>query len=282
MTRQRPVKDQHQIAGTAIGAVVGGLLGNQIGGGTGKKIATVAGAVGGGYAGNKVQEGMQERDTYTTTETRCSTVHDSSEKVVGYDVKYMLDGKAGQIRMERDPGSQIPVDKNGRLILSQRNAALSLTVMAPAGAPCIFMEMKTRRQAGFFVSGGSALQRRRQVRLDGGQQCLEAFGVAGDDVTLLEEFVAAGEVAHQAAGFLYQQGACRHVPFGQAEFPEGIVASGGDVGQVQAGGAGAADAGGLADQAAGTCSGSCRDCRSGCRGTGTRCRAGRLPGSCGR
>ncbi|MEM8120208.1 hypothetical protein Q4R94_22330, partial [Morganella morganii] len=90
-----------------------------IGGGTGKKIATVAGAVGGGYAGNKVQEGMQERDTYTTTETRCSTVHDSSEKVVGYDVKYMLDGKAGQIRMERDPGSQIPVDKNGRLILSQ-------------------------------------------------------------------------------------------------------------------------------------------------------------------
>ncbi len=119
MTRQRPVKDQHQIAGTAIGAVVGGLLGNQIGGGTGKKIATVAGAVGGGYAGNKVQEGMQERDTYTTTETRCSTVHDSSEKVVGYDVKYMLDGKAGQIRMERDPGSQIPVDKNGRLILSQ-------------------------------------------------------------------------------------------------------------------------------------------------------------------
>ncbi|EIU3482728.1 glycine zipper 2TM domain-containing protein [Pseudomonas aeruginosa] len=115
----QPVKDQHQIAGTAIGAVVGGLLGNQIGGGTGKKIATVAGAVGGGYAGNKVQEGMQERDTYTTTETRCSTVHDSSEKVVGYDVKYMLDGKAGQIRMERDPGSQIPVDKNGRLILSQ-------------------------------------------------------------------------------------------------------------------------------------------------------------------
>ncbi|MBG4632713.1 glycine zipper 2TM domain-containing protein [Pseudomonas aeruginosa] len=119
VTRQRPVKDQHQIAGTAIGAVVGGLLGNQIGGGTGKKIATVAGAVGGGYAGNKVQEGMQERDTYTTTETRCSTVHDSSEKVGGYDVKYMLDGKAGQIRMERDPGSQIPVDKNGRLILSQ-------------------------------------------------------------------------------------------------------------------------------------------------------------------
>ncbi|MCY1264586.1 hypothetical protein D9M68_200740 [compost metagenome] len=116
VTHQRPVKDQHQIAGTAIGAIAGGLLGNQIGGGTGKKIATVAGAVGGGYAGNKVQEGMQQRDTYTTTETRCSTVHDTSEKVVGYDVKYLLDGKAGQVRMDHDPGAQIPV-RDGQLVL---------------------------------------------------------------------------------------------------------------------------------------------------------------------
>ncbi|KAF1056878.1 MAG: hypothetical protein GAK44_00042 [Pseudomonas delhiensis] len=122
VTHQRPVKDQHQIAGTAIGAIAGGLLGNQIGGGKGKTLATVAGALGGGYAGNKVQEGMQQRDTYTTTETRCSTVNDSSDKVVGYDVKYLLDGKAGQVRMDRDPGSQIPVDKSGRLMIGQNDA----------------------------------------------------------------------------------------------------------------------------------------------------------------
>ncbi|HZX50413.1 glycine zipper 2TM domain-containing protein [Pseudomonas sp. XK-1] len=117
VTRQKPVKDQHQIAGTAIGAVVGGLLGNQVGGGTGKKIATVAGAVGGGYAGNKVQENMQAGDTYTTTETRCDTVTDVSEKLVGYDVKYQLDGKEGQVRMASDPGNRIPV-KDGQLVLS--------------------------------------------------------------------------------------------------------------------------------------------------------------------
>lgn len=120
VTRQRPVQDQHQIAGTAIGAIAGGLLGNQIGGGNGKKIATVAGAIGGGYAGNKVQEGMQERDTYTTTETRCNTVTDTSEKVVGYDVKYKLDEKIGSVRMDRDPGSQIPVNKQGELVLVQQ------------------------------------------------------------------------------------------------------------------------------------------------------------------
>ena len=124
VTRQKPVKDQHQIAGTVIGAVAGGLLGNQIGGGSGKKIATVAGAVGGGYAGNKVQEGMQERDTYTATETRCSTVVDTSEKVVGYDVKYQLDGKIGQVRMDRDPGAQIPVNKEGQLVLVQQSQAV--------------------------------------------------------------------------------------------------------------------------------------------------------------
>jgi len=123
VTRQRPVQDQHQIAGTVLGAVAGGLLGNQIGGGTGKKIATVAGAAGGGYAGNKIQEGMQERDTYTTTQTRCNTVNDISDKVVGYDVRYMLDGKEGKVRMDRDPGNQIPVNKEGQLILGQNDPA---------------------------------------------------------------------------------------------------------------------------------------------------------------
>lgn len=119
VTRQKPVQDQHRIAGTAVGAVVGGLLGNQIGGGTGKKVATVAGAVGGGYAGNKVQEHMQNSDTYTTTETRCSTVTDVSERLLGYDVKYQLGEKVDTVRMERDPGTQIPV-RDGQLVLSQQ------------------------------------------------------------------------------------------------------------------------------------------------------------------
>lgn len=36
------------------GAVVGGLLGNQVGGGSGRDVATIAGALGGAYAGNEV------------------------------------------------------------------------------------------------------------------------------------------------------------------------------------------------------------------------------------
>jgi len=63
--------DTHRIAGTAIGAVAGGLIGNQVGGGKGKTLATVAGAVGGGYAGNKIQQNNQRKHTYYTTERRC-------------------------------------------------------------------------------------------------------------------------------------------------------------------------------------------------------------------
>ncbi|MES2264739.1 MAG: glycine zipper 2TM domain-containing protein [Pseudomonadota bacterium] len=56
-TQQHPVQsyvsDMNPV-GTGLGAVVGGLLGNQVGGGNGKKIATVAGVLLGGYAGNEV------------------------------------------------------------------------------------------------------------------------------------------------------------------------------------------------------------------------------------
>jgi uncharacterized protein YcfJ len=118
VTRQAPVKDEHTILGTVTGAVIGGVLGNQVGGGTGKKLATVAGAAAGGYAGNKVQGNMQAKDTYTTTERRCHTVTDSSQRVIGYDVTYRLGDKEATVRMDHRPGERIPVE-NGQLKLGQ-------------------------------------------------------------------------------------------------------------------------------------------------------------------
>ncbi|GAA3892180.1 MULTISPECIES: glycine zipper 2TM domain-containing protein [Gibbsiella] len=56
----RPVKIQGDESSNTIGAVggavLGGLLGNTIGGGTGRTLATAAGAVAGGVAGNSVGE----------------------------------------------------------------------------------------------------------------------------------------------------------------------------------------------------------------------------------
>jgi len=122
VTHTAPPQDENRIAGTVIGAVVGGVLGNQVGDGRGKKVATAAGAAAGGYAGNKVQERMQNGNTYTTTETSCETVYDSSEKIIGYDVRYRLGDQEGTVRMDRDPGESIPVDENGELQIAGRTA----------------------------------------------------------------------------------------------------------------------------------------------------------------
>lgn len=115
--KQAPVQDKNRIAGKVIGGVAGGVLGHQIGGGTGQTVATIAGAAGGAYVGNKVQKNMQEKDVVTTTERRCKMVEDVSEKLLGYDVAYKLDGKEGTVRLAYDPGKQIPV-KDGQLVLS--------------------------------------------------------------------------------------------------------------------------------------------------------------------
>ena len=122
LTHRRAVQDDNRIAGSVLGAVAGGVLGHQFGGGRGKDVATVAGAVAGGYARNQVQAGMQNRDTYTTTEQRCKTVYDKQEKMLGYDVTYKIGNQQGKIRTENDPGTRIPLDRNGQLILNNDQA----------------------------------------------------------------------------------------------------------------------------------------------------------------
>ena len=109
-------EDKDRLAGTGIGAVVGGLLGNRVGGGSGKVLATVAGAAAGGYAGNKIEQKMQDGNTYTTTEQRCVTAYDTREEPNGYEVTYVLDGKEHHVRMDHDPGKQIPV-KDGHIVI---------------------------------------------------------------------------------------------------------------------------------------------------------------------
>ena len=73
--------------GTVAGGAVGALLGNQVGSGSGKTIATIAGAVGGAYAGKKIQE------------------RSNTEKVWNVDVRYD-NGQQRTFSFDRDPGLQ--------------------------------------------------------------------------------------------------------------------------------------------------------------------------------
>jgi uncharacterized protein YcfJ len=50
----RPAPQQPNYVAIGTGAVIGGLVGNQIGSGNGRKLATVAGLIGGGYLGNQM------------------------------------------------------------------------------------------------------------------------------------------------------------------------------------------------------------------------------------
>ena len=61
----RPVhhKDKHFGAGTAIGAVAGGLLGHTVGKGDGRTAATVGGAVAGGAVGHAVEKNNRDGNT---------------------------------------------------------------------------------------------------------------------------------------------------------------------------------------------------------------------------
>lgn len=63
------INDAKKTSGIGIvgGAVVGGLLGNQVGGGRGKDVATVAGAVGGAVAGNEIEKRAGSTQHYEIT-----------------------------------------------------------------------------------------------------------------------------------------------------------------------------------------------------------------------
>ena len=109
-------KDQHQIGGTAIGAVAGALVGHQIGGGKGKDLATVGGAVAGGFAGHEIQKRHQENNpTYTTVEHRCHTVTRHTSKTIAYDVTYEYQGEQRHVRLDHDPGTRVQLS-NGVVI----------------------------------------------------------------------------------------------------------------------------------------------------------------------
>ncbi len=53
--------------GTGAGAITGGILGSQVGGGTGRSLATVGGVLLGGVAGSAAEEGITRQRGYEIT-----------------------------------------------------------------------------------------------------------------------------------------------------------------------------------------------------------------------
>ena len=69
--RERASNDRHHVGGTLVGAVVGGVIGHQFGGGNGKTLATAGGAVAGGAIGHNIAKSHDHR-RYRTVERVCT------------------------------------------------------------------------------------------------------------------------------------------------------------------------------------------------------------------
>ncbi len=92
-----PITQEGQATGLGAvgGAVAGGLLGHQIGGGNGRTVATVLGALGGGVAGNMVEQRVRS-DTEYQVRVR---MEDGSTRVVTYHQRPDL-GVGQRVRVE--------------------------------------------------------------------------------------------------------------------------------------------------------------------------------------
>ncbi|MBP9149150.1 MAG: glycine zipper 2TM domain-containing protein [Rhodoferax sp.] len=104
-TVERVTAVEQQGSGTGLGAIAGGVLGavvgNQVGGGDGRKLATVLGAVGGGLAGNSVEKNMK-KTTYYRVQVRMDnggirTIEQSEPAMLGAQV--LVEGNS--IRIDR-------------------------------------------------------------------------------------------------------------------------------------------------------------------------------------
>jgi len=94
--------------GAAIGAVAGGVIGHQ----TDSNIGTGVGAVLGGILGHQIERRNNENDKQDDLDfSRCRMVGGGNGNIVGYDVRYQVNGREYVSRMDHDPGRRVRLDE---------------------------------------------------------------------------------------------------------------------------------------------------------------------------
>ncbi|MDB5743188.1 MAG: 17 kDa surface antigen [Polaromonas sp.] len=109
----QPANNNLNIGGALAGALIGGVLGHQVGGGSGKQIATVGGAVAGAAAGaniGRITGGGQQVAAQDVQ--KCDTVP-SQAKTEFWNVTYTFRGQEHTIQTTTQPGRTITVNGQG-------------------------------------------------------------------------------------------------------------------------------------------------------------------------
>lgn len=102
-TQPTIVSEPKSGAGAVMGALAGGGLGNAVGQGSGKTLATIAGVMGGAILGNNIEGSNQHVQNVQT----CSTQTIYENRNLGYNVVYEYGGKQYTVQMPTDPGPTI-------------------------------------------------------------------------------------------------------------------------------------------------------------------------------
>jgi uncharacterized protein YcfJ len=102
-------RSEPNVGGAIAGALIGGILGHQVGGGTGKDLATAGGAVAGGVIGSRV--GGNDGAPTSRDVRRCEST--ASTTPAYWDVTYIFRGQPHHVQMREEPGRTIQVNGNG-------------------------------------------------------------------------------------------------------------------------------------------------------------------------
>jgi uncharacterized protein YcfJ len=104
-TNQQVVTEgQKSGAGALMGAIAGGTVGNQMGGGTGRTAATMLGMFGGAILGDKIEGGGTPE---VKNVQNCSTQTIYENRTMAYNVVYEFAGKQYTVQMPQDPGPTV-------------------------------------------------------------------------------------------------------------------------------------------------------------------------------
>ncbi len=112
--REQVVQERSSVNAPAViaGAVIGGILGHQIGSGRGRDIATVGGAVAGAAMGSQIGRSSGGQQVVTQDVQRCASVP-SQARPEFWDVTYSFRGQEHRVQLTSPPGRTVTVNAKG-------------------------------------------------------------------------------------------------------------------------------------------------------------------------
>lgn len=113
VAQQQQPQNSSNVPGAVFGALIGGILGHQVGSGRGNELATVGGAIAGGAIGAQVgRDGNPQQQVATQDVQRCREVPGQARADL-YDVSYNFRGVEHRLQMTTPPGPTVTVNRRG-------------------------------------------------------------------------------------------------------------------------------------------------------------------------